>query len=298
MYWRSSRLHCLMAVVVVVLLGSVCGASAQGYGMLMDGADITGYNTPNLPCAEPWTDDSTLAWGDVRTWEFDNWTYAAGARANVGEDMDAELTIFHMDTSGEDPIDGAVRDSEATLLGLNFKWVAHRSDTMTVSVIPGAEFPLGDMEGTNTAIPATATSDDIIPVIAVPLEFTAQSGTIFRLVPRYVGFDDRPQLADGSTINGFGDVIAVGAAAVHNFGEYSVMADGALVMDGDNSIDEDTGAPTDEFVWSAGGAWHPRDKGFRAELFVTNAAGPTAASSIIATPDQSIGVGLRISGSY
>jgi hypothetical protein len=297
MFWRSSRLGHLLVIAAVVLLTSISGAWAQGYGALMDEMSPTSYNTANLQTAEPWPEGSTLLYGDVRTWEGDNWTFSAAARTNVGEDMDAEVTLFHMDTSGEDPIAGAVRDSEATLLGLNFKWVAYRGDDLTISVIPGAEFPIDDMEGTNTAIPATATSDDIIPTITVPFEFTSEAGTIYRVGPRYIGFDEAPQVGD-ATIDGFGDVIALAGGATHDFGEYSLLGDLAIVLAGDNSIDENTNAPTDEFVWSLGGAWHPEDNDVRVDLFVTNAAGPTAASSIIATPDSSVGVGVRVSGEF
>ncbi|MFW6156685.1 MAG: hypothetical protein ACOC7J_05150 [Armatimonadota bacterium] len=302
MYRRSGRLHYLVAVIVVALLSSVCVASAQGYGTgysaLTKELSSPGYGTPNLQCAEPWAEDSTLVWGEVRSWEAENWTFAAGARTRTGEDMDAELTLFTMDTSGEDRINEVVRDSEATLLGLNFKWVAHRKDQMTIAVIPGVEVPIGDMEGTNTQIPATAVSDDIIPVLAIPLEFISDRGTVFRVVPRYVGFDEAPRVDADTTINGFGDLFALAAGALHETEQFSLMADVAVVLEGDNSIDVATNAPTDELVWSAGGAWHAEDNDYRVDAFLTNAAGPTAATSIIATPDQSVGLGLRVSGEF
>lgn len=170
---------------------------------------------------------------------------------------------------------------------------------MTVSIIPGVEFPLGDLKGTNTRTQSTAVTNDTIPVIAVPFEFSAQEGTIFRLVPRWVSFDSTPAIrGTDDTIAGFGHVLAIGVAVLHDFGEYSVMADGSFLLDGENTIDAKTNQPTDEFVWSVGGAWHPVDKDTRVELFATNSAGPTAASSIIATPDDSIGVGVRFSSSF
>ncbi|GEM_PF-4749828 len=294
MYWRSGRLHCL--VVVVVALLSLGPAWAQ-YGM-MDGDGPSALGTPNLPGVEPQGKGSTSVWGEARVWEGDNWTFAAGVRANVGEDSDVELTIFNLDTSGEDAINGAVRDSEATLIGLNYRWVAFRNERVSLAVIPGAEFPIDDMEGTNTAIPATAMSGDLIPLISLPVEHVLADGTILRVVPRYVGFDDNPELANGTTIEGFGDVIGLGFGLRRQIEEFAVMGDVTVILDGNNSIDENTNEPTDEFVWSAGGSWQGVDSPVRVDLFVTNAAGPTGASSIIATPDQSVGIGLRVSGEF
>ncbi|MFW6437443.1 MAG: hypothetical protein ACOCZ7_00400 [Armatimonadota bacterium] len=297
---RRSEWTCLIVLAAIAMIfGTVCGASAQGYQLLLDEElEHTSYNTPNLQCAEPWPEGTTHVWGEVRTWELDNWTFGAGARMNVGEDMDAEVTLFHMNTNGDGPIGGVVRDSEATLLGLNFKWIARRTDNVTIAVIPGAEFSIGDMEGTNTTTGETARSDDLIPVLAVPIEFAAQEDTIFRLVPRYVGFDEAPELADGSTIDGFGDVLAIGAAVVHDFGEYSVMADGTFLGEGYNSVDDANNTLADEFAWAVGGAWHPYDRDMRVDAFLTNAAGPTAASSIIVAPDTSTAFGVRVSGEF
>lgn len=294
MYSNSRDLH-LVAAVCLTLLVAVGGAHAQGYGLpAVDG--VYSYGTPNLPAAEPWASSDTLLWGEGRFFDGGQ-TYSAGVQARVGQDTEAGLTLFHLTTSGDDPIAGAVRDSEATLIGLNVKWLAYRGDQIAVSVLPGIEYPIGDMEGTNTTIPATAVSDDIILELAVPVEYITEDGLILRAVPKYVGFDDSPSV-NGTTIDGFGDVIALGLGGTYSDVEWSAMADVAIVLSGDNSIDADTNEPTDEMVWSAGGSWHGIDSDVRIDLFVTNAAGPTAASSIIATPDNSVGVGIRVSGEF
>ncbi|MEA3399774.1 MAG: hypothetical protein U9R79_00880 [Armatimonadota bacterium] len=254
--------------------------------------------TANVPLAEPWQAEGVLGAGEIRLFEGGNQTFAAGVRGRVGEDMDAALTLFTMDTSGQEAVAGAVRDSEATLLGLNMRWLAHRGERYTVSVVPGVEIPLDDIKGTNTDIPATATSDDIIPVLSIPIEWQTEGGTRFVVVPRYVGFEDSPEVGD-ETIAGFGDIIAIGGGAIHSFGQYFVHGDLQIVLDGDNSIDEVTGAPTDEVAWSVGGTWHGEsEESWRVDLFVTNVAGPTDATSIIATPDQSLGIGIRASGEF
>ncbi len=282
--------HSLTAVAVLALLASSGVAWAES------------YNTPNLPSAEPYQQEGGVGGGELRLFNGDgNQTFAAGVRVRAGEETEAEFTIFTMDTSGEDPIADVVRDSTATLVGLSFKWLAYQeasnSGQTTVSVMPGFEIPIGNLEGTNTEIPATALSDDVIPTISVPVEWMNARGTRLKLVPRYIGFDDSPSVGD-ETIDGFGDVFAVGFGVSHPLGEYSAMGDVQLVLTGENSIDDATNDPTSDFVWSVGGSWQPEDDDVRVDAFLTNAAGPTAATSIIATPDQSIGLGLRVSGEF
>ncbi len=281
---RFGRLY-LVAALVAAMCAPLACAWAEGFG------------TANLPDAEPWQSDTQLLSGEIRLWAGDNQTYALRGLSRVGTDLDAELTLFTMDTSGEDAIAGTVRASRATLIGLNFKWLAHRDERLTVSVIPGVEFPIGDMEGTNTTIPATAISDDIIPVLSVPIQWRSEQGILVTLVPRYIGFDEAPAVG-AQTIEGFNDVIAIGAGAWYGRGRFALHADAQVVLEGGNTIDPANNRVTDDLVWSAGGAWSPEAGDWQVDLFATNAAGPTAATSIIATPDQSVGVGVRVSGEF
>lgn len=284
-------------VVVVALLVSTCAVWAQGYGMSVDMDEMTElkFSNTNVPGAQPWPHDGAQWWGELRTWEGENWTYSAGARVAAGEESDVELTLFHMDTDSGDPIGTEVVESQATLLGLNYRWLAYESDALTISVIPGAEYPLDDMEGNREG---SAISDELIPTVSVPFEFVNKNGTIFRVVPRYVGFDETPSVAADTTIDGFGDVFALAGGVVHPMDQFSLSGDLALILEGDNSIDENTNEPTDEFIWAAGGSWQKQEDDLRVDLFVTNAIGPTAATSLISTPDQSVGVGLRVSGEF
>ncbi|MGC9318579.1 MAG: hypothetical protein ACP5KN_11180, partial [Armatimonadota bacterium] len=222
--------------------GTVIVALWLGLVLICHPACAQVQGTANLPLAEPWQGEEVLGAGEIRIFEGGNATLAAGVRGRVGRDIDASLTLFTMDASSEGAVAGAVRDSEATFLGLNMRWLAHRGERYTVSVIPGVEIPLDDIEGTNTEIPATATSDDIVPVLSIPIQCETRSGTRFVVVPRYVGFEESPEVGE-ETIAGFGDIIAVGGGAVHRFGQYSLHADVQLVLIGDNSIDEVTGAP-------------------------------------------------------
>lgn len=278
------RRHLCVLVALIAVVGRTQPAAAQDYG------------TANLPTAEPWQSPSVLVSGEARFWEG-NQTWAARARTRVGQDLDAELTLFTMSISGEDPIAGAVRASDATLLGANFKWLAWRNERVTISVITGLEVPLGDMEGTNTAIPATAVTDDVIPVFSVPAQFAPIGGVVPTAVLHYVGFEESPRVTGGGTIPGFGDTLALGGSAYYRARDFALWADLQFVLTGNNTIDERTNRVTDEIVWSAGVSWFSTEN-WKVDLFATTAAGPTAATSLLGAPDNSVAIGIGASGEF
>ncbi len=294
-----SRYFCFVTVVIVLALCSFGAAWGQGYGVTAyEGTPAESYGTPNLPCATAWAAEEMYGWVEGRFFDGDNYPLAAGLRAAVGESSEAQLTLWTMDTSGKDPISGVVRQSEGTLLGLNYKWLAHKTERVTVSVMPGFDYPIQDLEATNTNTGDTASSDELIPVVSVPIEWQGRDGVSYRVVPRYVGFDNKLDNSAGDAIDGFGDCIALGAGVLYEDVEYSLMADVQVPISGDNAIDDATNTPTDEVVWSAGGAWHGADSDVRIEATLTNAFGPTGATSLMATPDQSVGVGIRVSSVF
>jgi len=262
---------------------------------------VSADGTANLPGADPYQGPGTLGSVEARFFDTDNQTWALEVLWPVGRDLDEEIdygfSLFYMDTSGEDPIAGTIRDSEAWLLGARMRWLAHRGDGYTVAVIPGIEYPLNDMEGTNTAIPLTATSDDLILTLSIPVQVQVAPRTNVLVMPRYIGFDEAPKVGDG-TIDGFGDVVAISAGVVHEIEGFVLHADAQVVVEGQNSINESTNALEDDLAWSAGATWVRDDGDLWIDLFATNVAGPTPATSIIATPDQSIGVGIRATGRF
>lgn len=282
---RQCRSLCLPFTVAFIAVLAAFGPAAAD--------DLS---TANLPTALPWQSPQVLVSGEARLWEG-NQTWAARARTRAGQDMDAELTLFTMSIRGEDAIAGAVRDSDATLVGANFKWLAWQNDAVTISVIPGVEVPIGDMEGTNTALLATALSDELIPVFSVPATYQAGDDTSLTLAVRYVGYDESPEVAGGGTITGFGDTLALGGAVYRRERDYALWADLQMVLIGANTIDEDTNAVTREMVWAIGGSWFTRD-GYKVDVFATTAAGPTAATSLIGAPDGSVAFGIGASGPF
>ena len=296
---RSFGLLVAVSVLVVCSLGSV---AAEHHWTINPDLQLRSYGTANLPPAIPWAADETLVWGEVRMFGGSDHTLSAGLRAGVGEGSEGQFTVIRLEGSGEDAAGNTIK-STGTLIGLDYKWLAHQDERMTVSVVPGLEYPIERLKSENQTIGGSATSDRFIPVFSVPLEWQLENGTILSVVPRYVGFDSAPRnwRADGTqdgTVDGFGQVIAIGVGVLHQDIEYSLMADLQVPIAGDNSIDIATNTPTREIVWSAGGSWHGDGSSARVDLFATNAFGPTAASSMMATADNNVGFGLRVSGEF
>lgn len=298
----SSRIG--LAVAIAALIFCCFGtASAQSpeSGLHQDAAE-RGYGTANLPSATIWSVDEKCTWGEIRFFDGGNPTFAAGLRMGTGEGAEAQVTLFTMDTSVEDGAGAEIR-STGTLLGLNYKWLAHVRDEMTVSVMTGLDHPIAALERQNRATGQSASSSRLIPVLSVPIEWQGERGTTWRVVPRYVGFDSAPKrwLADGTqdgTVDGFGQSTAIGLGVLHQEPQYSLMADAQILLIGENSWDLNANEPTRRMAWSAGGTWHAPESTVRVDLFATNALGPTGASSLMVSSDNSTGVGLRVTGEF
>lgn len=303
MHLTGSRLIIFAVAVVTIALCSFGAAWAQGYGLgVYQEMPQRSYDTTNLPSATVWAAEENSVWGEVRFFDGGNHTFAAGLRSGVGEGSEAQFTLLTMDNTTEDGAGDEIRSS-GTLLGLNYKWRAQVTDEMTVSVMPGLDYPIGALKAKNTNTGRSASSNNLIPVISVPIEWQGEHGTTWRVVPRYVGFDSAPRQwnADGTrdgTVDGLGQCGAIGVGVLHEEPAYSLMADLQMPIVGDNAINRDTNEPTRRLVWSAGGTWHAPDSAVRVDLFATNALGPTGASSLMVFSDNATGVGLRVSGEF
>lgn len=255
--------------------------------------------TPNLSSAVPWQAEKSQVTGEVRLFEGSgNATVAISLRGAVEEGMDAELCYFTMDTEGEGAINNAVRRSEMDLVVVNLKW-AVSGGSPKVAVQPGLEMPRSAPTGTNAATGGFAAQRAVIPTLSVPMEWGDPAGLLLILQPKAAWFKSNIPDSTGGITEGFGHVLALGVGVVYNAGAFRLIGDATTVLSGDNSIDEATNNVTDDLVWSAGASV---DAGGRYDLtisvFATNAFGPTPATSLLATPDQSIGTGVCVSGEF
>jgi hypothetical protein len=255
--------------------------------------------TPNIPSAVPWKADTHRITGEARFFEGSgNETLALRIRGRMGDSAGAALCFFAMDTRGEDPISGAVRESDLQLLALDFQRLLH-DGLRRVGLRAGVELAILGPTGTNTATGAVARQRGVIPSLSVPVEWGDPDDILVIVEPKAVWFDDSIPNSIGGITPGFGDVIALGGGVSQDLGRFTLRGDIAVVLAGDNTIDGNTNRPTRHFVWStgvswdAGGEYHPH-----VDIFITNAAGLTPAMSIIAAPGQSAALGVAISGEF
>ena len=116
--------------------------------------------------------------------------------------------------------------------------------------------------------------------------------------PKIVWFDDELPVTGGGTIPGFGEVVMIGGGFRWTVaGDTDLVADAAYPVSESNTINEETNALDEDVVWSAGIS-HRLDGDWTIDVFATNAAGPTMPTSAIAAPDQSVGVGVCVGGSW
>lgn len=296
------RLHVTLLALAVTVLAA----------MLLAPAVTAQEGTPNLATAQTWQGEDIVWQGQARIWPgSENVNWELGFRGRVNDETEATLTYFAMDNLGEGPIGGggdsmsALRASDWRLLTLGMKWQWWGdTDSYLISFYPALEWSTHRPTGTNTVLGASAWGENLVPSVGFPIQWD-RGKTSYIVEPKVVWFESRLPVsglraagvvADDGTIAGFGTVFAVGVGMIHQLGSKShFIGDFTAVLGGENAINENTNEPEDEFVWSAGVRWTSgRDKTRTLDLFATNAAGSTTATSVLAAPDNGVGIGARL----
>ncbi len=276
-------------IVAIISLSVLCVGLAWGQ-----------HGTANLPSAVAWQADETEVSSQIRLFEgTSNDSYDFAIRGELNNNAEVGLGWFTMSTMGEDPIGDAVRASNLDLLTLDLKWQV-ADGTTRGAIRTGAEFPTSATIGMNTATGAFVWSNRAIPFISAIIERGDPDGWLWILEPKGVGFDADMAASDGTgTVEGFGNLFMVGAGVRRASGQIDLFADAAYPISGENSIDEDTNRVERELAWSAGGTLYlGGTHNWTLDVFATNTAGPSAATSCIVAPDQSVGLGVGIGGEF
>ncbi|MBM3497336.1 MAG: hypothetical protein FJX74_01575 [Armatimonadetes bacterium] len=286
----------------VVLVLALC-ALAAGVASSQDAA----LGIPNQKSPNALGDGDIRATIDWRYWDGGNDTFSFLGEYGLTDRLDIGVAYVTFDNAGEPPIAGALRASDLSGPAVWVKYVGREveGNSWGWTVVPGVEFL--DMEGTNTAIGASAGDQETVFTLEVPIGIP--DGDILWLVnPKLAAFPDTAPVRGPvgvqlpATIDSFGTIVGLGLGVIAPISEnekWTVYGDVTPILAGDNSIDDSTNGLAVQLPFTAGVR---RQLGWGAEssldVFVTNCAGATTATSLIAAPDRSVGWGVRASATW
>ncbi len=267
-------------------------------------AQDAALGTPNLKSPNAVGDSDFRATIDWRYWDGSNDTLTASVEYGLTDRLDLGAAYVTFDNAGEDPLGGVVRASDLSGPAVWVKYVGREveGNRWGWSVVPGVEFL--DMEGTNTATGMSAGDQETVFTLEVPIGIP--DGDVLWLVdPKLAVFPDTAPVSGPvgvplpAEIDSFGTVVGLGlgvVAPIGTGGHWKVYGDVTPILAGDNSLDDATNDLTIQLPWTVGvrRQTHLAEDSY-VDLFVTNCAGGTTATSLIAAPNQSVGWGARAS---
>ena len=278
----------LLAVSAVLILVLPQAATAQPDGTL------------NLKSARPYQGPA-FGWGEVRFWKSGKETVVIGVTDDVGDRTEGSIALLDIDVSGKDPIAGVVRASNMRLLAIDLKQQVSEGD-WTVAVNPGLEFALSDPTGTNTALGSSANWGDVIPTLGVVLERLCNDSTLLIINPKMAKWRSSAVATGGQVVKGFGTVVGIGVGLRKSMSpRLQLSADVTPIVHGRNTVNKNTNAVERDVVWGIGASYLVSDSETRSTwltVFTSNAFGPTAATSLLATPDNAACFGVRLDSTF
>jgi hypothetical protein len=235
--------------------------------------------------------------------------YALGWQRNWSPEVQGRLTLlkFQSRTRGE-----LIADSRwHSYLALGE--VAGRFRTsyghgMETWLEVGVELP--NSRGRNLTIQERADSHHPIFTLAYSLQRSRPRAgkpprIVWRVAPRLAFGESSVRSSPGETLSNFGTVGGLELGVQTSIDpSWDVQGTVIPLWTGDNTIDPQTGRLDRAVVWSLGAGYRPYRKGdppghpsspWHVEAFLTNAAGPTGATSLLAAVDGSVAPGLRLS---
>lgn len=273
---------CLAGMVIALMILPALAAVAQ-----MEG-------TPNLASAKAY-EGGSYVWGDLRSWDGSgNESFALGIKGPMGNRSDVGISFYNATITGQDPVNNAVRTSNMQLLSLDMKWQLTSTGSWTISWMPSAAVATRRPTGFNTGTGAFAEQDEMIFAGGLLMERKFGSWNCI-INPKAAWWDSSMLASNGAMVRGFGRVVGVGVGLSKPVSRrFSFAADVTPIIDGDNAIDEVTNLLEDRLVWSAALSYHFGGSNPNVlTVYGTNAFGPTAATSLLASPESSVAFGVR-----
>jgi hypothetical protein len=284
------------AVAALLALMLVSAACAQGTPNL--GTNAIGAKTQVTAEARVFDTSS-----DQDT--FDNTVWSLGFTSPIQENLEFGLIYSQFDATGPDPIADSIRRTQRRVLSPTIKWAL--SDKFAITA--GADIAVRETFASNIGVVSaaigdydapTAIYDSVTPGVRAQWAFMKIGRLQLQAAGQVAFWEDSLQTNVGDNIDGFGTVCSLGGGAVLPLGSrLTLMGDAMFPVSGENVVDDVTGDNDTELVWSAGGQFlvsAARD--IKLSVYATNSMQPTIGASIIATPSNSIGVGVGLSAGF
>ncbi|MBM3475217.1 MAG: hypothetical protein FJX75_18300 [Armatimonadetes bacterium] len=263
--------------------------------------------TPNLKSPNALAKNDFRTTIDWRYWDGSNDTFTGTAEYGLLNKLTIGAGYVDFDNAGVPPILGAVRASDLSGPAVWAKWVGRPVDPTIPqwgwSIVPGVE--ILDMQGTNTAIGASAGDTETVFTLEVPIGIPDGS-VLWMIDPKLAVFPGTAPVTGPigiglpASVDSFGTVVGLGLGVTAPLGpgkNWKVYGDVTPILCGDNAIDNTTNTPTIQLPWTLGVRRHVNlaSNSCVVDAFLTNCSGGTTATSLIATPDGSVGYGVRAS---
>jgi hypothetical protein len=243
---------------------------------------------PNLAVPDTLEAGKWCLQSDFRFFEGDNTTSSFKLTYGTADNSETSLGFVTFDNTGPDPIAGALRRSELDMLTFSYRLIGQEAEGSRWGI--GGQFDLEipfTWRGTNLATGARAETDDSILAISLLLDHRACDKLALRTQPKLVFFRDTIPDSLGGDTKSFGTVLAVTSGGTLELSDrWWLFADWTNVWAGDNAISQRSGLPADRTLWTAGARLQSPDGTKWIELYMTNAAGLSTATSVIGAPED------------
>ncbi|MGH8103736.1 MAG: hypothetical protein ACREJQ_04360 [bacterium] len=234
-------------------------------------------------------------WVEGRIFPDRETTFNGNWRWIVGRD---ELGIhgIYFDVKNKGTIAGDIRDSRMGDASVVWRHYFKSGSDTHWSIQPGVEF--NSWRGLNETSNLSAHDDSPIWTLALTVGQEDEQGISWVIEPRIAGWADHVSTTSGTEIDSFGTVFGVRFAGSSKLAtRWWLVGEVTPLISGDNTFDKDTGDLNKEVILNIGFLTITKSKAW-AKIGVTNGAGTTIATSMLAAPDVSAGFIIQAGTSF
>ncbi len=184
-------------------------------------------------------------------------------------------------------IAGSIRDSQLASKAISYRFFPQNQGQIRWSIQPGVE--LNSWTGTNVDISASASDSTPIWTLAISAGKEDAEGFSYLIEPRVAGWADKVKASTGGKVEGFGTVFGIRLAGSYRLHPRWLLSGEVIpVLSGDNTFEKPSGELERQVIFQIGVLTITGEDRWM-QFGITNSAGSSVATSMIAAPDSSAG---------